>query len=109
LKHTINKKVDIPLEVGKTYMLTMATQERFTITKDPYNRKDNVITGPKSTIHGIYEKAPHLGECPIDIHQIIPYSYKVPTEVEICEPCYIKLGSGVETETCECCGNKSVK
>lgn len=79
------ESIDLDFEVGKTYKTKFQTGERFTITK--------IITRPflKTTIiirvFGVYEKAPHLGECPLDHERLIPETKTITKDVEYCDCC----------------------
>ena len=75
-------------EVGKTYKTAIATGENFKLTTDPYVRDENgVIERVKQIIYGVYEKSPHLGNCPLLIQRLIPETEKVGYQVEICDCC----------------------
>lgn len=58
-------------EVGKIYTTKFATKERFTITRDPYVRKEGIIIGVNKIVWGTYEKNPTLGECPLIVDRLI--------------------------------------
>lgn len=71
----------LPLEVGKTYTTKMQTKEKFTVSRIVSN-----TVGVQVTVYGVYEKAPHLGDCPLPAERLIPET--VPgEEVEVCEHC----------------------
>jgi hypothetical protein len=76
-------KAPLPFEVGVTYSTKFATGEKFTITKVKKNKYDEV-----EAVWGIYEKSPHLGECPINMDRLIP-DFKVMGEerVFVCPNC----------------------
>lgn len=58
-------------EVGKTYKTKFQTGELFTLTKDPYKRKDGLIIGIENTALGIYENSQELGVCPLSTERLI--------------------------------------
>ena len=96
MKIKIPKFKELPLEVGKTYMTKFATKERFTLTRDPYKRKDGIIYHVDNTVYGIYENVPHLGECPLNIDRLIHEKEKI-GEIEVCSKCKTPLS---ENEVC---------
>ena len=63
----IIKYKELPFEIGKTYTTKFATGERFLLTKIKTN-----ATGRIFGFDGIYEKCPHLGECPLGPDRLIP-------------------------------------
>ena len=69
MRKVIKEERDLPFEVGKTYKTKFATGETFTITSITNNKYDEVIA-----IHGIYDKSPNLGQCPIGIGRLIPFT-----------------------------------
>lgn len=76
---------DIPLEIGRRYQTKFATGEFFIVTRIEHFTK----TGAKimyPTAYGIYEKRPHIGECPLSEDRII-HDKKFEREIEICEEC----------------------
>jgi len=66
---------DLPFEEGKTYMTKFATHEMFTVSKVNAH-----------TVDGIYEKAPHLGVCPLSIDRLIADKEDI-GEKEVCDCC----------------------
>lgn len=79
---------DLPLEVGKTYRTKFQSGENFTVTKDPFKRdKDGNIIGKCATIYGIYERYPHLGECPLSAERIIHDRIDTGRTIEVCNNC----------------------
>lgn len=78
---------ELPFEVNKTYRTKLQTGEQFTVTRDVYKRnKDGLILGISDTIWGIWEKHPHLGECPIAKERLIPDKEYI-GDVEVCSKC----------------------
>ncbi len=68
------------IEVDKIYTTKFATQEKFTVKRIQEEKDGN----PK-IVFGIYEKAPHLGECPLNIERLIdPDKTK---DVPLCRSC----------------------
>lgn len=76
---------DIPLEEGKSYMTKFQTKERFTVTKITVNKE-----GKQTSIKGIYENSPDLGECSISIDRIIHEKIEI-GEKEVCDCCSTPL------------------
>ena len=73
----------LPFEVGVTYTTKFATGEKFTVTRVRKNRYDEV-----EAVFGIYEKSPHLGECPLNMDRLIPDVEKIgERKVIICPNC----------------------
>lgn len=100
MKKKISKQVDDLFEVGETYVTKFQTGERFTLTRDPYIKKDGNVIGCSNTVYGIYEKATHLGECPLNIDRLIPNKKTITVEHEFCECCDRPM---FELEYCEKC------
>ncbi len=81
MKKAVNQYHDIPLEEGKTYTTKFATAEKFKVTKI------SEINGKISnTVYGIYERAPHLGECPLDVNRII-HDKQFIESIFVCDKC----------------------
>ena len=58
-------------KVGTTYR-TKILDWKFKLTRDPYvYDQGGCIVGIKNTAYGIYEDAPHLGECPLSTERIL--------------------------------------
>ncbi len=100
MKKLIPKEVDDLFEVGVKYQTKFQTGEHFTITRDPYIKKDGIVIGRSNTVYGIYEKAPHIGECPLNIDRLIPPKKTITVEYEFCECCNRPM---LELEMCETC------
>lgn len=77
----IKLRVALPIESGKTYTTKMATKEKFTVTKVAVDKK-----GVQTIAWGLYEKSPHLGDCPLPVERLIPETVEGET-VEVCEHC----------------------
>lgn len=81
----IPKEIDKEFEVDKTYKTKFQTGERFTIKKiitRPFLNTTKIIG-----LEGIYEKAPHLGNCPLDVERLIPEKEMIYVDVEYCDGC----------------------
>lgn len=77
----VKKRINLPIEVDKTYITKMSTADKF-LVKRITNNKD----GKPVQVHGIYEKYPHLGECPLNVERLIAET--VDGEVaEVCPHC----------------------
>lgn len=74
------KKIELPFEVGQTYLTKMATGEFFTVERIVENK-----AGFITTIYGFYTKHPHLRNCPISPNRLIA---KTETTGEIIEQCF---------------------
>jgi hypothetical protein len=73
--------IDLEFEVDKTYRTKFQTGEMFTIKKivtKPFLKDYTKII----RFEGIYEKAPHLGLCPIDPERLHPEKKTVIVEIE---------------------------
>ena len=81
MKKSVNQYIDLPLEEGKTYTTKFATVERFTITKIPDTKGKKL-----NTVYGIYEKSPHVGECPLDVNRII-HDKQFIEAIYVCHKC----------------------
>lgn len=77
----IEVKIDLPFEENKTYQTKFQTGEHFTIKKLIF-KKDVVIS-----VVGIYEKAPHLENCPLSVDRLIPETEIKLHGVEVCNCC----------------------
>jgi len=88
MKKLHRQEIDIPFEVGQTYTTKFATGERFTITKI-IMCTDKKKHGDISHFLGIYEKAPHLGECPLGADRLIQRKEFTGVEFEVtqCPKC----------------------
>ena len=60
-------EVTVPFEIGKVYMTKFQTRELFTLTKIDTDKKGEVVM-----LYGIYDKAQHLGPCPLQPNSLIP-------------------------------------
>jgi hypothetical protein len=74
------EKIDLPFEVGQTYLTKMATGEFFTIERISKSK-----LGEPITIYGFYTKHPHLRNCPISPNRLIA---KTETTGEMVEECF---------------------
>jgi len=83
----IKKKVNLPIEIDKTYTTKMSTGDKFLVKKITNNKEGKPIQ-----VHGIYEKYPHLGICPINIERLIPESIDGEV-VEVCPHCGEEIAS----------------
>lgn len=75
----IKKFKALPLEEGKTYRTKMATGEHFTISRIVADKFGNIVR-----LLGVYEKSPHLGDCPLSPERLIPEMVE-DGEVEVCD------------------------
>lgn len=75
------KHKELPFEIGKTYTTRFATGDKFLLTKIKYNTK-----GDRIGFEGVYEKYPHLGECPIGPDRLIPDTIE-DGFIEVCDQC----------------------
>ena len=65
----------------KTFKTKFATGEKFTITTIRTNRIGVIVD-----LRGVFEFAPHLGECPLSPERLIPE--KIETGfIEVCDKC----------------------
>lgn len=72
---------DLPLEVDKTYVTKFQTKEKFTVKVINTNKY-----GEQVSVMGIYEKSPHLGNCPLPVERLI-HDTEPGDTVEVCEHC----------------------
>lgn len=79
----IKKEIELPLVVGETYFTKFQTKEKFKITKLIYDRFNVMVV----SVNGIYEKTPHLGECPLPVERIVHKINIIEEEIEICPNC----------------------
>jgi hypothetical protein len=84
MKKLHRQQIPIPFEVGQSYKTKFATGDTFTITRLDKNKYDEVLA-----IWGIYDRSPHLGECPIGVDRLIqPMEFTgVEFEVTVCPHC----------------------
>ena len=73
MKKIIPELKALPFEVGKTYKTKFATGESFTISKIIFG-KEGKLKGKVIQFEGVYEKAPHLGDCPLSGDRLYPES-----------------------------------
>lgn len=66
--------VDLPFEVDKTYKTKMQVSEGFTIKRIIYHPQDKTKA---MWVEGIYETAPHLGLCPLNVDRLVADSQVV--------------------------------
>jgi hypothetical protein len=74
------EKIELPFEVGETYLTKMATGESFTIERISKTKLGEIIT-----IYGTYSKHPDLHNCPISPNRLIP---KIETTGNMVEECF---------------------
>lgn len=71
MKKIVKEERTLPIEIGKTYITKLQTKDKFTVTQLVV--KHNKNNGKTTTMmKGIWENAPHLGECPLDVERLIP-------------------------------------
>lgn len=87
MKKLVPKKESLLFVVGETYETKFATKERFTLTRDAYVRKDGIIIWTNKTVWGVYERSPHLGECPLNLDRIVPHTKTIQIELDFCDTC----------------------
>lgn len=89
MKKLKREEIDLPFVVGETYVSKMQTAEKFTVSK--ITTKHNKATGKNEIIRleGIWEKAPHLGDCPLNPDRLIPRKEFTGKEyyVNVCPKC----------------------
>jgi hypothetical protein len=73
------EKIDLPFEVGQTYLTKMATGEFFTIESISKSKLSEAMT-----IYGFYSRHPDLHNCPISPNRLIPKSETTGEMVEEC-------------------------
>jgi len=73
MKKKRREEIEMPFEIGQTYVTKMQTGEKFTITKIG-----------KSKVYGIYENHPDIGECPLNAERLIPRKQFTGVEYEVC-------------------------
>jgi hypothetical protein len=78
----IKKFLDLPFEEGKTYSTKFQTGEKFLLKKIIKSTNNLKII----RFEGIYEFAPHLGECPLNPDRLIPDKI-ADGEIEVCSKC----------------------
>ena len=88
MKKLIKEEEDLPFEIGKTYLTKFATGERFTINKIIIGTEGK-MKGKIIGFEGIYEKAPHLGQCPLGGDRLYPQTRLTGNDVliHICPHC----------------------
>ncbi len=82
MKTFIQKTIELPFEIGKTYKTRFQTGELFTITDIKYKIDKTILR-----FDGIYEKCPEVGICPLNFDRLIPETKVVECEIEVCECC----------------------
>ena len=75
--------IDLPFKVGETYVTKMQTAEKFTIT-EIVMKKDKDKTNEIHILHGIWDKTPHLGVCPIFPERLIPHQIESGKVLDVC-------------------------
>lgn len=89
----------LPLEVGKNYKTSFASGEGFLLTriekrKEPVNQKLSFSEWLQKfkpnvgivQVYGVYDKAPHLGECSLSMSIVRPEQRKT-GEIDVCSKC----------------------
>lgn len=82
MKKTIKIDVEKPFEEGLTYTTKMQTAEKFTIS-----RIERTSKGEMRMFYGVYERSPHLGDCPMYPDRLIPKYEKKDVEIDVCDSC----------------------
>jgi hypothetical protein len=84
MKKLHRQQIPIPFELGQTYNTKFATGDTFTITRMDKNKYNEVIS-----VWGIYERRPHLGECPISVDRLIQQMEftGIEFEITVCPHC----------------------
>lgn len=90
--------VDLPFVVGKKYLTTFATGEGLTLTrierkKIPSTLKQSFSDWLKMVrpnfdvvgLYGIYDKSPHIGECPMT--NVVRAEQVKVDEIDVCTKC----------------------
>lgn len=83
MKKLHKQEKELPFEIGQTYQTKMQTGDKFTITQIIMKTEK----GKTHEIHqfkGIYDRYPHLGECPIAEDRLIARRVFTGVEFEVC-------------------------
>lgn len=88
MKKIHQQEIDLPFEIGQTYITKMQTGEKFTVTQI-IMKKEKGKTDEIYQLMGIYERYPHLGECPLAVDRLIPRKEftGVEFEISVCPKC----------------------
>ncbi len=80
MKKVISEEIDLPFEIGETYVTKFQTGDKFKITGIRRNKG-----GVATQFTGIYEKHQDLGECPLNGDRLIPRKKLTGDEYELTE------------------------
>lgn len=92
MKKTIQTKIDLPFEEGKTYLTKFQTGEKVLLNKINWRefKEEGVMVKKMVSFKVTYETRPHLGVCPLSIDRL----YTDTTEgenIDVCSKCGEKI------------------